>query len=396
MKIVTQLPAVSAMRAGSRPIDNLQQRIHASLHEAVFDDALWPAASGLIDKACGSGGNSLKLGAGDSTPDVEIFFACICYRGRRHPDYEREYFQSYHARDERAPRVRLLPDSRIVSNRDMYTEEEKRTSVVYNEFNRRTGGNDGLLVQLYGIDDTRVVLNLGDPVDDDGWTSDRTGVLARLLPHIRHYAATRQALINARAHGATLSAMLDSTGCGVIQLDRRARILAANDRARSLLRTRNGIYDEEGCLHAVSPAENVELQAVLGGALPRFGAGGQGGSVVLRCGGKGSLLVLHITPIGHRAEVRTSGVAAFVLVMEPLGHAHVDLRLVAEILGLTRMEARVAAMLAQGHRLREIAARTGTGYGTLRWHLQNIYAKCGVSTQAQVVHLVTSLSSGAH
>ena len=41
----------------------------------MFDDALWPATSGLIDEACGSKGNMLVFADGTSEEGVEIFFA---------------------------------------------------------------------------------------------------------------------------------------------------------------------------------------------------------------------------------------------------------------------------------------------------------------------------------
>ena len=86
----------------------------ASLHEAVFDDACWPAASALIDEACRIKGNMQVHGAGSSHDDVVIYRARLCYRGQRNEEFERRYFEEYHARDERVPRIRALPDSRLV------------------------------------------------------------------------------------------------------------------------------------------------------------------------------------------------------------------------------------------------------------------------------------------
>ena len=45
--------------------------------------------------------------------------------------------------------------------------------------------------------------------------------------------------------GASLAKLLDTTGLGIVQLDGRGRIVAANDRARDLLRTGDGLYDED-------------------------------------------------------------------------------------------------------------------------------------------------------
>ena len=75
----------------------------------ALDDARWPAASALIDEACGSKGNMLASGDGGLHDDPEVFFARYCYRGQRDHELEREYFEVYHRLDERIPRLRRLP-----------------------------------------------------------------------------------------------------------------------------------------------------------------------------------------------------------------------------------------------------------------------------------------------
>ena len=52
-------------------------------------------------------------------------------------------------------------------------------------------------------------------------------------------------------------------------------------------------------------------------------------------------------------------------------------------------------MLATGRTLCEIVAATGRKETTIRWHLRQIFAKQGVSRQADVVRLVWSVSSVA-
>ena len=71
-----------------------------------------------------------------------------------------------------------------------------------------------------------------------------------------------------------LAALIDTIRSGVIQLDRRGRIVAANDPARDLLRRGAGLSDQGGSLNARAPAEDAALQALLARALPR--CSGQG------------------------------------------------------------------------------------------------------------------------
>ncbi|MDE0205907.1 MAG: hypothetical protein OXP66_07765, partial [Candidatus Tectomicrobia bacterium] len=96
------------------------ERALACLNEAALDDVHWPAAAGLMDEACGATGNSLVVGHGFGD-DVEIHFARICRGGERREDFERSYFTQNHWRDERLPRLRLLPDSRVVHVSELFS-----------------------------------------------------------------------------------------------------------------------------------------------------------------------------------------------------------------------------------------------------------------------------------
>lgn len=198
--------------------------------------------------------------------------------------------------------------------------------------------------------------------------------------------------------GVTLTALLDKAQCGVIQLDSSGRIVTANKRAMVTLRARKGISGEGGYLSAVRRADDDALKALLARALPGEGdeehVPRRGSITVSRPRGH-PCLFLHVIPVSGRAGEDAGDVAAYVLAVELPRRARVDANLVAGALGLSPAEARLAAMLAQGHKLREIAALTGPSYGTLRWHLQNIYAKCGVSNQMDLVHLVLSVSVDA-
>ena len=177
------------------------ERILGSLHEAVLDDTLWPATSGLIDEACGAKGNILVAGDGASRADIEIFFARFCYRGQRREDLERLYFEAYHTVDERLPHIRQLPDSQVAYVDSLFTEEEKKTSLVYNEGLALADTRDCLNVRLDGPHGSRIVWVVADPVDGDGWSSARVGTVERLLPHLRQYVRVRQALVDARCAG---------------------------------------------------------------------------------------------------------------------------------------------------------------------------------------------------
>ena len=104
-----------------------------SLHAAAFDDAHWPATSGLIDEALGSRGSILVIGDGMRQAEVQVFLARFCFRGERRADLEQLCFSAYHPQDETLPRARQAPVGEVVQPSSLYTEEEKKTSLAYNE-----------------------------------------------------------------------------------------------------------------------------------------------------------------------------------------------------------------------------------------------------------------------
>ena len=189
-----------------------------------------------------------------------------------------------------------------------------------------------------------------------------------------------------------LSALLDNGRHSVIQLDRNARIVAANRRARGLLEQGEGLSDVDGFLSATEPRDDRELQRLLARAVPSLGAPGSSGSMTIKRASASTRLVVNIVPVSTRhLDSSRKRVAVVVLVADPESRPRIDVGLVQAALDLTPAESQLAAMVAAGHRVREIAARTGRSEGTVRWHLNKIFRKQGISGQADLMRRVLSL-----
>ena len=324
---------------------------------------------------------------------AEIFFARFCYRGQRREESERLYFHTYHALDERVPRLRRLPDSQLVHVPDLYTEQEKKNSVVYNEALPNSDVANSLIVRLDGPGGSNIVWSIADPVTGDDWSSDQLEMVTRVLPHLRHFVCVRQALAGAGALGDSLAELLGNTGSGVIQLDRGGRIVAANDRARDLLRGGDGLFDEGGFLRASSAEDDAGLQRLLTRALPPLGGQGASGSATVRRPTGLARLVLHASPVADGlTDVRRRRVAALVLVADPSRLARIDPGMPAAALGLTPAQSQIAVMLAEGRTVPEIARETGRRESTVRWHIKETFIRHGISRQAELIRLVLSLA----
>ena len=363
-------------------------RILAVLQDATLDMTRWPAFSALIDMACATNGNSLIVGSGCGA-DVRVQFARFYQHGQRCQDLEREYFQVYHPQDERLPRLRRLPDSQLVRAASLYDDHELKTSAVYNEWMRKIGSQNGLNVRLDGPGGSRIVWSLGDRTAPGGWSSTQTRMLERLLPHLRQSVSVWQAFADADALGASLTELLEITGVGIIHLDLRGRVLEANDLASAILRRGDGLSDPFEVLTAWASADNIRLQKLLTNAMPHLGGPAASGSVAVRRGSGLPRLLVHVLPVGARHVGAGLGpVAALVLVVDPARRPQVDPVLVARVLNLTTGQGQVAALLAQGLSIRDIAAATGRQENTIYKHLKEAYKKLGISRQADLARLV--------
>ena len=372
---------------------DLFERGVVTLQEAALGKARWSEAALLISEISGTRGNALAFADGRAQADAHFLFMRLCHDGAHREDLEREYFRDYWAEDESIPRVGRLPEGALVPTADLYTEREREKSPAYTEARRKAGMQNGLNVRLDGPGGSNIVLSLADSLEPGGWTSAQLAAVRRLLPHVRQFVRVRRTLTDARALGRSLLALPANSRCGVIQLDRNARIVAANDRACGLLRQGRELSDRDGSLSARTPRDNGELQQLLALALPRLGGPGSSGSMTIERSSSRTNLVVHVTPVSlRRRDFRARKIAVIVLIADPESTPGIDARLVQAALDLTPAESRLAVMVAAGQHARDIAAHTGRSEATVRWHIQNIFRKQGISGQADLVRRVLSLA----
>jgi len=370
---------------------DLLERLLTSLHGAAIEPTRWTAAAGLLNEAVGTKGHALGVGGG-LWPGSKISFARISYGTERRRDLEQEYFRDHWPRDDRIPRLVRLRPGELTLTRDLYTKKEEQSSFTYNELLRDRQAQNGLNVRLHSPEGLHIMWLLADSETPGGWDSDQIGTIELILPHLRQFVRVRQALVHARALGSTFSELLDTARVGVIELNRHARIVAANDRACDLLREGDGLVDREGSLSARNKPDNSDLQRLLARALPPTSFPGSAGSMMVGRGVTRRRLAVHITPVaGHEWDLQAQRVAALVLVVDPESQPRIEPRVVGEALGLTPSESRLAAMLATGHTVGEIAAMTDRSEGTVRWHLKNVFRTLGIERQTDLVRLVLSL-----
>ena len=173
-------------------------------------------------------------------------------------------------------------------------------------------------------------------------------------------------------------------------------MVEANDRALVILRQPGGLSERDGLLNAWLPTDNAVFQRLLTRALPASGPGfPSGGAMVVRRQPPLDSLVVHVDPLtAYRKRHLVSeswapwcwwSIRCEQAVHQPRAWSR-------EAFGLTPGESRVAAMLAQGKTVREIALATGRQKSAVYWLLRQTYPKLGISRQVDLVRMVLSLA----
>lgn len=180
---------------------------------------------------------------------------------------------------------------------------------------------------------------------------------------------------------------------GMISFDPAGNILETNQEARRILAEKDGITLSGNTLVAHGSTEGRELQRMVRQALtpppPGSGPGVAEALAVTRPSGRAKLGVLvKAIPLGQYSESRRRP-AAVVFLRDPESNAvQPSHELVRRLFELTRMEATLALLLAEGFTLDEAAEKMNVRRNTARTHLRSIFCKTGVTRQTMLVRLL--------
>ena len=366
-------------------------RAVAALHEAMLGDAHWRETSALIDDACGTKGSHLIVVDAHSRNRPEWLFDRLYYHGEGRPDIAQEYVEDFFPIDERIPRLMGLPDQHVVHVTDLLTEPELKSSPTYNDALLRADCQNSLNLRMDGPDGLDILMGLADPTEAGGWNSGNIEMIERLLPHIRQFVRVRHALIRAEALGASFTELLDNTEVGVIYLDQRGMIYETDARARTILRQGDGLLDRGGFLRARLSADDAKLGRLLARALPKSGDAAASGSMAVSRSPVLPRFALHVNPvvIGH-PDLGARRIAAIVLIVDPGTRRRIAPDLLSATLGLTEAQSVVAAELAAGNSVRDIAVATRRRESSVRSLVKQMHVRLGITRQADLVRMVLS------
>jgi DNA-binding NarL/FixJ family response regulator len=211
--------------------------------------------------------------------------------------------------------------------------------------------------------------------------------LDRLSPFLTTSLELYHRLLGTRARCADFERVLDQLDEGVVLTDQAGRALFVNGVAQRLLTDGDGLRLTDRGLAATDTAATRRLRAALASAAA--GACARQRFSIPRTVRRTPLLVTLMPVWQTDFALRGSDkprVAVFVQELE--APVVVDRRAAAESFGLTPREVEVAALLAAGFEIREIATQLALGQATVRSHLVQVFKKTNTHSQPKLVLLM--------
>lgn len=226
------------------------------------------------------------------------------------------------------------------------------------------------------------------------FTSADRARLQMLSQHLRIAVGLFEKLQFAGAQHGVFHATAQGLGLALIVLDRSRRIVSTNALADSLLAEDEGLMRRDAELVLAAPAQQRMVGELLRGDILVNGLGLTGAKLTrfrIERPAHGDLVVT-ARPLDVSAIHAGAGALALFMA-RPGPEKSTDPQALRDLLGLTVAEARLTAVLAQGHSLVEAARRLGIAHNTAKVQLRAVFAKTGVNRQAQLVALLASLGA---
>jgi DNA-binding CsgD family transcriptional regulator len=213
-----------------------------------------------------------------------------------------------------------------------------------------------------------------------------------LIPHLTRAIQLTMRLSDAGLDHQVALDGLERTHSATLVVDGNGRILFATRLAEAALREVGGLHAVNGRLFGADRVSSARLAHLIRGAADTAAGAALhtncGGLAIEREDGRLPLTVL-VAPFRPNRPVPGAQIpAALVFIRDPeLGT--VANEILTDLFGFTRAQAAVAAHMANGESLEQIALALRISLLTARDHLKAIFAKTGTSRQSQLVALLS-------
>lgn len=220
--------------------------------------------------------------------------------------------------------------------------------------------------------------------------ADAKGRLGELLPHLQRRLISTDLMRSTKSVQSAAVTALRGVALGVAFIRADGGVLFANAAANAVINNGDILSLSNGALALGQPGRRGRFRELLTrlAAMVRDGEQQAVRAIAVPRPSRQRPVSLLVWPLPDAAEAGPDEPVAIVFIGDPEQPGEIDAMRLCALYGLSRAEARVAALLAQGHRLDETAQILGVAYETVRKHLKQIFSKTGTDRQAELVRML--------
>ena len=284
-----------------------------------------------------------------------------------------------------------LPLGKVVALEDILPDKDLVTSDYYLHYLKPIN-----LFRILGVDTSEpggmlARLRFSRSASEARFKTTERQLLTLLTPHLSRAIEIYAKLNRMTSERDLYAGAVNQLSVASIILDEQGRMLTTNAVGRALLDQGEGLSLRDGHLHIEGRDINKELQEALTNII-RAQMHGETSVVralrVPRPGGRSDLgLVVRPVPASQWSEGQVSPSAA-VFISDPDLQESTSRPILGALFELTPAEANLATLLARGLSLAQVSVAQNISQHTARAQLKSIFAKTGVSRQAELVRLV--------
>jgi DNA-binding CsgD family transcriptional regulator len=362
--------------------DGLLIQLIDGVYSAAIDPSRWAdvaAALGVAFRA------QVSLMLGFDSSQSRVLYAELWGLP---PEALTPYENTYAALDIRMPPALRAPAGTVVTDETLVDRTTYHASAIYNEYLRPIDCDHLMGVVLpCNAADMQVIVSLNRSRRTGAFEAQERVFLQRLVPHIQRAVLMSAKLVTADNATRLLSDLMNRVHFGVLTLAKDGRVADANPIAAQILRDGDALTQVAGRLMAVSRSANDSLQRAIGSTL-RYIVERQNINVdpVVVPRASGSPLRLLLAPLATSARAfRAADSVLVAFVFSADTGPSVCPKTLSLVYGFTPAEARVAAKLAEGHSLTEIASVLSISIETVRTHIKRVFSRTHCDSQTSLV-----------
>lgn len=284
-----------------------------------------------------------------------------------------------------------LPLGKVVTLAELIPAEQLEKSEYYNQYLQPAGvfhivGADtrepgGMIANL------RVSRGLGENPFDE--THKR--LITMIVPHLTRSLQFHARLNLIESERDLYAIAVDKLAVGTVMLNDEGKVLNNNTMASQTLAEKDGLSVRKQQLHISNSQQDKELQQLLANFTSQAADSKPAVAEAMRISrpsGKADLgLVIRPIPTSEWSEGESFPTIA-VFISDPEQQTETSQQVITRLFGFTPAEATLAMLLARGLSLAEASEQQSISQHTARAQLKSIFAKTGVTRQAELVRLV--------